>query len=204
MDGVVVAFCLLMVTSSGVPVLAIVTSRSLRDRPMFQLIAHMAGAGAAFVAALLVVSLERYVAVEHGLRYFTLLTPRRVQLLHAGVWVLALLMASPHLAHALTAPAPAHAVPCSYSYHVPGYAGLVAELLISILLVAAVLVVNATVGLRGVQQDREIQRQQAAGGQMATSSRHQALFAISKLALLTCALQLPKMIVDCASLTSFG
>ena len=114
--------------SSSVPVVAILTSRSLRRQPMFRTISNLAlcetwflfcggllGAAnvlgvqmtaplcAAFLChnlsvgtggsvAMLVVSVERYVAVVHGLRYQTLLAPLRLRLLLLLPWAFVCVM----------------------------------------------------------------------------------------------------------------
>ena len=108
--------------SSSVPVVAILTSRSLRRQPMFRAVSNLAlcetwflfcggvlgtvnvvgarmtpqmcavaqshnlSVGLGSSAALLVLSVERYVAVVHGLRYQSLLAGRRLWLLLLAPW----------------------------------------------------------------------------------------------------------------------
>ncbi|XP_043212317.1 olfactory receptor 10H1-like, partial [Amphibalanus amphitrite] len=109
--------------SSSVPIIAIMTSPSLRRQPMFRTITNLAlcetwflicggvlgtvnvigvkltpvacavfqshnlSIGIGSSAALVVVSVERYVSVVHGLRYSALLTPRRLWLLLLAPWL---------------------------------------------------------------------------------------------------------------------
>ena len=221
-----------MTLSSGVPVLAIVSSRSLRQRPMFQLLLHMAcagvllglmttllnvlllldvtlppfgceillavqrAAGTSWSSALAAVSVERYIAVEHGLRYFSLLTPGRVRLLHAAVLanglVMFLLNVPDIVAFAIASP---RAVACMYLDFTSDF--MQGALTVhGIIFTALTLLLSMIVGKRGMQQDRAIRRQlphlqQQQGG----AGGHKALYSVIRLAVLTATLTMPHVLL---------
>ncbi|XP_037071100.1 melanocyte-stimulating hormone receptor-like [Pollicipes pollicipes] len=104
---------LVVAVNSAVPVVAILRRRQLRESTMYRLLASMASAqalmsppdwacatllflrsavGASTVVALLALSLERYVTVVHGLRYFDIITDRQRRLLLAASWLVAALL----------------------------------------------------------------------------------------------------------------
>ena len=230
---------LLMALGSCVPGLAIVSTRSLRQRPMFQLLLHMAcagvvlglltalldllrllnvllspvgcqlllalqrAAGVTWTAALAAVSVERYVAVEHGLRYFELLTPARLLILHAATLttgLLALLLNVPDI----VTPAGASPQPVMCLY-IASTSDRMEQIIMvfGLTLTTLTTVMNVVVFVRGVKQDRVIRRhlpridsrQQVVGG-------HKALYAIFRLAILTTALQLPHQLLTLAHIVT--
>ncbi|KAF0301653.1 hypothetical protein FJT64_026104 [Amphibalanus amphitrite] len=150
-------------------------------------------------------NLERYVAVEHGLRYFSLLSARRLRLLHAAVLLSGLLMllaAGPDLAR--DAAGASRQVMCVYLEFTSDR--VEALLLTSGVSVSTVtLLLNVVVGARGVQQDRAIRRQLPAldgRGRAAGAGGHRALYAVLRLAALTTLLQLPHQLFTAVHLVT--
>ncbi|KAF0303746.1 putative G-protein coupled receptor 21 [Amphibalanus amphitrite] len=227
---------LLIALSSLLPCLAIGTSRSLRRRPMFQLLLHLASSGVLFglltalsgllrllhvplpvplcqtllagqtavglasMAALAAVSVERYVAVEHGLRYFELMTPARLRLLHGAVPAVSALSLLVHATdRAPGALRPPDGVQC---YYLDFWSDQLEQIHLGfgVTLVTFIMVLNLLVGARGIEQDRRIRRQR--GGMLVAHQRpgsagdHKALYAVLRLSVFSIALQMPHFCIS--------
>ncbi|KAF0296593.1 hypothetical protein FJT64_005959 [Amphibalanus amphitrite] len=133
----------------------------------------------------------------------SLLSARRLRLLHAAVLLsgmLMLLAAGPDLAR--DAAGASRQVMCVYLEFTSDR--VEALLLTSGVSVSTVtLLLNVVVGARGVQQDRAIRRQlPAPGGRAAGAGGHRALYAVLRLAALTTLLQLPHQVFTAVHLVT--
>ena len=154
--------------------------------------------GTSTVTCFLALSVERYVTVVHGLRYFSILTDRRRWLLLAAQWLCTALFFLFGVSLRLSLGVGPAEEMCNHWHSIPAAYRITA----STFVVATYTVsmgINVVVGWAGILQGRRIRQQQVSLQKKAKSMklfRHQGYYVIMVMSLMFLVLIMPNSIVN--------
>ncbi|KAF0305404.1 Melanocyte-stimulating hormone receptor [Amphibalanus amphitrite] len=158
------------------------------------------------VVCFLALSVERYVTVVHGLRYFVLMTDTRRRILLAAQWICTALFFLFGVSLRLALGVGSSAQMCDHWFSIPPAYRLTTSAFVMVTYTTS-MVINVLIGWAGVRQGRRIQQQADSVLRRANSARlfrHRGYYVLLVMSLMFLVLIVPNVVVNVLQATGLA